>query len=116
MSNSNEDTPYTPEEALQVASELIEKAIDDRFQTHNNIKKAFNEDLSQLVKRQPPVVKEHVMFTSCSEEFDVVVSNLKMIHGTLANGDKPSAISVKCTKGRLGQVKDKCKKIGVEPL
>jgi hypothetical protein len=110
MSKSNEDTQYTAEEALQAASELIEKASDDRVQTHDSIKDAFNKDLSQLVKRQPPVVKEHAMLASCSEEFDIVVSNLKMINLTLESGVKLSATGVKSTKDKLGQVIDKCLK------
>jgi len=109
MTKSNEEAPYTPEEALQVASELIELATDVRLQTHIDMKDNFNNGVSKLIKRQPPVIQKHRMISSCTEEFDVIVSNLKMLHQTIKHGDKPDPVSVKSTKEKIAQVKSYCK-------
>jgi len=49
------------------------------------------------------------MISSCTEEFDVIVSNLKMLHQTIKHGDKPDPVSVKSTKEKIAQVKSYCK-------
>ena len=57
-------------------------------------------------------VVEHVIdyLKYKGEEFDIVVSNLKMIRLTMESGVKLSATGVKSTKDKLGQVIDKCLK------
>jgi len=108
MTKSNEEAPYTPEEALQAASELIELADDVRLQTHIDMKASFNEGVSQLIKRQPPIIKTHRMISSFTEEFDIIVSNLKMLHQTIKYGDKPDAVSIETTGNKIAQVKSFC--------
>ncbi|MBT4287770.1 MAG: hypothetical protein HOD92_10565 [Deltaproteobacteria bacterium] len=108
MTKSNEEAPYTTEEALQAASKLIELATDVRLQTHIDMKDSFNNGVSQLIQRQPPVIQKHRMISSCTEEFDIIVSNLKMLHQTIKHGDTPDAVSVKSTKDKIAQVKSYC--------